>query len=223
VKENAEYDAHRFHRRPVAWPIRHRSSPRRDRLRVPLLQGQWQAWLWSAQQCAAAPNRSGKENDKQLSVFETPTHNEDIADWQHCEAVIKTPSRRPRNILELRVRAICTKPVELLGLDRQHQPRASSPATPLKRKLPEKWQPRTLPPATTRSVATGDLELLAPARALWQPHSAHDETPRDQHARASEQGAQSLRYGQSITGAGSLARDPGRTPSSLSECRSRKR
>ena len=106
------------------------------------------------------PNRSGKENDKQLSSFETPTHSEDIADWQRCEALIKTPPATTD--LELRVRAMCTKPGQKFSawIDNIKLVPASGEA--IETKTPETWQPRARPPATTRGIETGDLELLPP-------------------------------------------------------------
>lgn len=106
------------------------------------------------------PNHTGKENDRQLSTFDTPTHSEDIADWRHCEATIKTPPGTTD--LEIRVRAICTKPgqtfsawIDNVGLTPMNE-------SALKAKQPDSWGPRTMPPATTRGLATGELPLLAP-------------------------------------------------------------
>jgi hypothetical protein len=107
------------------------------------------------------PNRTGKENDKQLATFDTPTHNEVLPAWRTFEATIQTPP--DTTDLEIRVRTICTKPfqkfsvwvddVRLVPVDASES--AVAPG-------PESWRARSLPPATARGPATGDFEMLPP-------------------------------------------------------------
>lgn len=107
------------------------------------------------------PNRTGKENDRQISTADTPTHSEDVADWQRHEAIIRTPA--DTTDLEIRVRLICTKPgqkfsawIDRVGLAPID---GDGPAAAV---VPPQWRARSLPPATARGLATGDFELLPP-------------------------------------------------------------
>ncbi len=106
------------------------------------------------------PNLSAKENDKQLSAIDTATHAEDIAVWQRCEANIRTP--QATTDLVLRVRAMCTKPGQKFSAWIDNIKLTPTSGETSATKTREAWHPRTLPPSTTRGLATGDLELLPP-------------------------------------------------------------
>lgn len=105
------------------------------------------------------PNRTGKENDKQLSVVDTPTHSTDIADWQHCEATIKIPASATD--LEIRVRAICNRPFFTFSswIDNVRLVPVGQEIADVK--PADTWHPRTKP-STERGLATGDFEFVAP-------------------------------------------------------------